>query len=207
MTNETVLAAPTAEEASTNFYWTFGREEKFNLQTTVRGALTPGQIKLHLAAVKAALTAAVELGGHAKAVGRAVLEENSAAAMQTVSAPAGNGWTPPAPTGPVSMTVAGGGFASAERLTIIANKLEIAPRADGKVDLKWYAPGHQYPDIYMTRTVAETLAALRPTGEWLPEHLSKAEEYPVSHAVDYTLSAKLNKNNKPYKDIVAVRPA
>lgn len=64
-------AAPTAEETSTNFYWTCGEKEVFNLQTTVRGHLSPAQIKMHLASVKAALTATVELGGHAKAVGRA----------------------------------------------------------------------------------------------------------------------------------------
>ena len=39
------------EELSTNFYWTFGREEVFNVQTTVRGNPTPYEILAHLDAV------------------------------------------------------------------------------------------------------------------------------------------------------------
>jgi hypothetical protein len=72
------------EEASTNLYWTFGNEEVFNLQTTVRGAINDAQISAHLASVKAAMKAIVQLGGHAKQVGAgsAVTSSPSVSASQ-----------------------------------------------------------------------------------------------------------------------------
>lgn len=58
------------EEVSTNFYWTVGDKETFNLQTTLRGEVDPAAVKRHLANIKAALVGVVALGGHAKAVGK-----------------------------------------------------------------------------------------------------------------------------------------
>jgi len=58
------------EAASTNFYWTFGKDEVFNLQTTFRGSVTETEIAAHFASVKHALIQVVSLGGHAKQVGQ-----------------------------------------------------------------------------------------------------------------------------------------
>lgn len=58
------------EQASTNFYWLFGKSEVFNLQTTIRGILDPLQIQAHLESAKMMMKEIVEMGGHAKQVGK-----------------------------------------------------------------------------------------------------------------------------------------
>mgnify|MGYP001568524048 CR=1 FL=1 len=86
-----------------------------------------------------------------------------------------------------------------------AVKLEVAPKADGKAELKFYAQGHQYPDITSTRSVDKLLELLAPTGGWTGDHLAKAGTYNVQIAVDWKASDKLNSKGKPYRDIVALR--
>ncbi len=58
------------EHASTNFFWTYGTEEVFNIQTTMRGILTADQVDAHISSAAYAMRRVVELGGHAKQVGR-----------------------------------------------------------------------------------------------------------------------------------------
>jgi len=70
MTDQKPEVEVSTDHASTNFYWTFGKQEVFNLQTTVRGVTTTNQIEAHLITVKNALTHVVAIGGHAKPVGR-----------------------------------------------------------------------------------------------------------------------------------------
>lgn len=67
---EQIETAPSTEEASTNFYWTCGNEQVFNLQTTVRGVLNSAQIHQHVESVKQALGIVVNLGGKARANGK-----------------------------------------------------------------------------------------------------------------------------------------
>jgi hypothetical protein len=57
--------------ASTNFYWVYKiGDEYFNLQTTVRATLTPGQLAAHFAMVASAVTICLGHGGKSKQVGR-----------------------------------------------------------------------------------------------------------------------------------------
>src|SRR5262245_1723733 len=66
-------AAPTCEEASSNFFYTFGGKEGrevFNVQMTVRGAMSDQQIEAHVASTLKAMAAVVRHGGHAKPVGQ-----------------------------------------------------------------------------------------------------------------------------------------
>ena len=63
-TPEVAVPELTPEQASTNFYWYYGKEEVFNLQTTVRGILTPGQIEHHIHTVKQTMMAVHRIGGH-----------------------------------------------------------------------------------------------------------------------------------------------
>jgi len=91
--------------------------------------------------------------------------------------------------------------------TLQAVKLEITPKADGKAELKFYGAGHQYPDITSTRSLDKLLELLAPTGGWTGEHLAQAGSYNVQIAVDWKASDKLNSKGKPYKDVLALRPA
>lgn len=57
--------------ASTNFYWLYELGgQRFNLQTTIRATLTPGQIAAHFSSVVGALTICLGHGGVAKQVGK-----------------------------------------------------------------------------------------------------------------------------------------
>lgn len=64
---DTLTVSP--EETSTNFYWVVGREQRFNLQTTIRGNPSPVQIAAHIKAALSAMKVALDLGGEAKQVG------------------------------------------------------------------------------------------------------------------------------------------
>ena len=58
------------DNASTNFYWTYGVDERFNIQTTIRGIVSDAQIAAHVESAKRAMKYIVGQGGHAKPVGR-----------------------------------------------------------------------------------------------------------------------------------------
>lgn len=94
MTEAPKEAAPTSEEASTNFYWTFGNEQVFNLQTTVRGRLTYTQVSEHMSMVRSALEIVVKLGGKAKPVGQQPQSAPVAAPKPANGAPPMLGTTP-----------------------------------------------------------------------------------------------------------------
>lgn len=90
--------------------------------------------------------------------------------------------------------------------TIHAIKLQIEPRADGKVNLNFFEAGHQYADIKATKTTAEAIAMLQPIGAFTEEHMV-ASEYAINAVIDWKPSANLNKNGKPYKNIVTIAQA
>lgn len=85
-------------------------------------------------------------------------------------------------------------------------KMTVTPRADGKVELAFFEAGHQYADIKAIKTPADAAVLLQPTGGWTPQHFAAVAEYPLNCAIDWTPSANLNKNGKPYKNITAIKP-
>lgn len=125
-----------------------------------------------------------------------------------------NGWTFPgvvkaavgptaAPPAPASTAPVAVGGASVK--TIHATRMDVKPRTDGKLDIEFYEPGHNYPDIKKAAVdVPGALKLLAPTGEWLPTHFDGAKSYPVKIDVDWR-DGKPNSKGQPYKDIVAVK--
>lgn len=91
--------------------------------------------------------------------------------------------------------------------TIRAVKLQVEPRPDGKVNLNFFEAGHQYADIKATKTPSDAAILLQPLGGWTPQHFAAAAEYAISAVIDWKPSENLNKNGKPYKNIVTVSPA
>jgi hypothetical protein len=195
------------EQASTNFFWTLGHTEVFNLQTTLRGNLTEEQIEAHFAMVKWALSHVVTAGGHAKQVGgspQAVTtvtagDGKQALASPTPAAAPSPGAPPPtpAPTTPSQGKVN----------LLIATKMEVEPRADGKVNIKLYGSGHQFPDITKACAPEQAVSLFAETGAWTVAHFAGAATYNVNVAVDYVLSEKLNKAGNPYKNIISIKAA
>lgn len=107
---------------------------------------------------------------------------------------------PPAPAAAVAP-------ATPAMQTIRAVKLQVEPRPDGKVNLHFFEAGHQYADIKATKTPSDAAILLQSLGGWTPQHFAAAAEYPISALIDWKPSEHLNKNGKPYKNIVTVTPA
>lgn len=88
-----------------------------------------------------------------------------------------------------------------EIVTLMAARMEVEPKPEGKVQLRFYEAGHKFPDLYANGTVENMLKLLAPTGQWTEEHLATAASYDFVHPVRYTLG-KPNSKGNPYKDIV-----
>lgn len=90
--------------------------------------------------------------------------------------------------------------------TLQVAKVIVTPKPDNKVELQLFEQGHKFADLYHNGTVSQVLTALTGTGlEWKEEHMRTASEFNVSFFADWRNSEKLNKNNKPYKNIVGYR--
>lgn len=85
-------------------------------------------------------------------------------------------------------------------------KMQIEPRADGKVNVKFFEAGHQYPDITAVKTPAEGALMLQPIGGWTPAHMV-AGEYNITAAIEWVASDKMNSKGNPYKNIKSIKPA
>ena len=199
--------------ASTNFYWTFGKSETFNLQTTFRGNPQAVEIEAHLAAVKSALVHIVEMGGHAKPVGQQASyqtpkptpqlrpADNTAANLEAA------GRAVPKPDAEPKPATTNG---EKQILKLAVSKVEIVPKPDGKAELKFYGAGHKYPDLYATRSIAVWAEEIG----WDVSAFAAAITYDTTDVgksptmeVGYTLSDKLNTKGNPYKDIDYIKMA
>lgn len=183
-----VETRPTPEEASTNFYWTVGKNEVFNLQTTVRGALTDKQVKLHIESVLEALKLVVKLEGHAKAVGK---QDNhatgTAATVATPGLPAPTNGVPPPPA------VSAGASESACAM------IEVNTSYTGnKTQLSFHVNGMDKPLRY-TQDVAKMAALLAPLG-FTAAHIVVGQKYSVNCIVTWQQAEK-------YKNVLSVRKA
>lgn len=88
--------------------------------------------------------------------------------------------------------------------TLLATKMEVTPKPDGKVELKFYGAGHKFPDIYANGSVENMVKLLAGNGDWTAEHLAAANTYDSEFTIRYTLSAKLNSKGNPYKDVLSI---
>lgn len=119
--------------------------------------------------------------------------------------------TPHAPTVSAPAPVVPSANVAAPQTSIVNTfqivKMQVAPRADGKVDLKFFEAGHQYPDISTSKTAADAVNLLKATGKWEPFHFAQAAEFNVNFVLTWKNSAKLNSKGNPYKDIVTISAA
>lgn len=113
-----------------------------------------------------------------------------------------NAAIPGAPAAPAAPAAPSNG--NGQNGYIHAIKLEIVPSADGKVALKWYAQGHQYPDITSVRQADKALEMLRSTGDWTENHVKAVGTYQVRHKIAWRESEKTNSKGNHYKDITSL---
>ena len=131
------VAELTPEQASTNFYWSYGKEEVFNLQTTVRGILTPEQIKRHVDTVKQTMLTVHGIGGHPRATKEDKMLTTATAAT-----------TPPPENGPHGQSVCA--------------MIKVGTSYTGnKTQLQFFVEGREHP-LTFTRPVAEMVKLLAP---------------------------------------------
>ena len=136
-TQPTPEVAVPPEQASTNFYWYYGKEEVFNLQTTVRGILTPDQIKRHIDTVKQTMVTVHGIGGHPRTT-----KEDKMLTTATAAA------TPPPENGSHGQSVC----AMVEVGTAFKS---------GNTQLKFHCDGMEHP-ITFTKAVGEMAKLLAP---------------------------------------------
>src|SRR3990172_7496190 len=77
------------DDASSNFYWTYGREQVFHVQTTIRRALSPDDYERHIKAAISAMQIVIGLGGKAKPVGSTYAPPPSEPKAVTIAREAG----------------------------------------------------------------------------------------------------------------------
>lgn len=201
-TEKAKVMPPTTDECSTNFYWTVGNEQIFNLQTTLRGQVDPEAVALHLRGVLDSLKALVNMGGHAKPVGQQSAPPTAAVPTSTAPAVATGAPVAAPASAPAPATQAAAGV-----LKLTTALLTVKPRPDGKADLEFSNPGRNYPEIKAVKTPEQAAAMLAATGAWLPDNFKAPATYQLPVNIEYRLSDKLNSKGNPFKDILRISPA
>lgn len=106
---------------------------------------------------------------------------------------------PPAPAAP-----AGAAPAAKAEQTMAISKVEVKPRADGRVDVALYGPGRRFADLRMIGTPEQIAAKFG--GAWLPAHFGPnvTTEYQVSLQAVWVFSDTKNSQGNPYKNVVRI---
>ena len=91
---------------------------------------------------------------------------------------------------------------------LVAVKVEVTPKPDGKAELKFYGPGDKYPRLYATRAAEAWTSLLG----WAASNFAAANAFvtgpdgkPIHMTIGYTLSDKMTQKGTPYKDIQYIR--
>ncbi len=184
-----IVSPPTTDEASTNFYWTVGTNEVFNLQTTLRGQVDPAAVKQHVTGVMESLKQVIKLGGHAKAVGRQPEPMPTANAAAPIP-PAGVVPPPPAPNGALAQA---GTQESACAMIEVGTSYQ-----GGKTQLKFHVNGMDHPLSY-TKEVGDMAKLLAPLG-FTAAHIVVGQKYAINCIVTWQQGEK-------YRNVLSVRKA
>jgi hypothetical protein len=186
------------EAASSNFYWTFGKQEIFNIQSTFRGNLSREEIAAHLFSLKESMVQVLEIGGHAKTVGKAgdVSTIIMPATPTQAATETGKAIEPP--------TNGNGNAAPQGTMTKVIHTIKVLPQPGGKVTLEFWQTGRQYAELYAKGWTLERAQKLLST---VSKHdVRMAENLNINCQVAYTLG-KEYKPGKHYEDVQAIYPA
>ena len=88
---------------------------------------------------------------------------------------------------------------------LVATKLVVTPRPDGKVSLAFFADGHKWADITKVCSVSDAVKTLAPLGGFTAAHLAVTTTYePILANITWVESEKKNSAGNPYKNIVSI---
>lgn len=183
------------EELSTNYYWTYGHKEQFNIQSTVRGNPSGPEISEHIDSLIAHMTEVVARGGHAR---RVDTKGTDAALTSVVTTPTqaaietGKAVPPPPPPAPNN----GNGGAPQESQCVLIKVGESYTAK--KPQLQFEVNGREHPLTY-TKSVADMAKLLAPIG-FTAAHIVVGQKYSVNCIVTWRMGEK-------YPDVLSVRPA
>ena len=90
---------------------------------------------------------------------------------------------------------------------LVANKMTVTPRPDGKSKLEFFMAGHRWADVSAVMTPDQLAGMMQLTGAWTPDHFKATATYDVNYRIGWRPSAKLNSNGQPYRNISTVNPA
>lgn len=130
----------------------------------------------------------------------------SAPALAPAAAPApaaASATAPAAPAAPAAPQAPASPAPAAEQVLQVV-KVDVKPRADGKVTLDLFAAGRKFADLHMTGTPEQLAAQFG--GGWTPAHFGPnlSASYPVSLKVYWVNSARTNSQGNPYKDVTRI---
>lgn len=127
--------------------------------------------------------------------------------------PAAGTMTPTAPGAPVPAAPKTPASSAGETVlrggTFDIVKIEVLPKTDGKVEVKFWASGRKFADLTAVKT-PEAMAKMFAEGTgagWLPEHFSKVGAYETALKVYWVPSEKTNSNGVPYKNLSKIENA
>ena len=185
------------EEASTNFYWNFGKHEVFKIQTTIRGNPTTEEVNEHIASAIAGMKLVIDAGGHATGYAEKQspapgIDSATAAALET-----GKAVTPPPVSTPtLTQNTAG------ERIAHCA-MIEVGTSYQGgKTQLKFHCEGMDYPLTY-TKAVSDMVKLLSVVGNFAGQ-LEVGKKIALPCLVIWN---ETQNGEKKYKNVIRVLPA
>jgi hypothetical protein len=202
MSDETSITPPSTEEASSNFYWTCGQKEIFNIQTTVRGAPSTAQIDAHLLSVIEALKLVVARNGHAKLVGNgaqryAAPQPDALPLPSEPEQPPAEAQKPAQAEAPAPQPVG-----TAEHYTDV-EFVTVSPQPDGNVDVGFWRSGRKYPEERAAKWKPERAATL--LAKITTASMSTAAKYEKKCRV-FWREGKERQSGGHYHDIERVDP-
>lgn len=210
MEEQQQITPPSADHASTNFFWKYGKDDIFELQTTLRGYLSEEQVNMHIDMMMKSMLQVYNRGGRPRLSANPVTTTTATGSMTTGPAAPAPAAPPPAaasPGSPAPSTPAPPPAGGKNPSSVVVSRMVIEPRPDGKSRISFYCTGDQYPRIYTVQDPTNLAAMLSKCGAWTEEHLTQAKEYAVHYKVSWVDSDKLNTKGKPYKNITEIAPA
>lgn len=86
-------------------------------------------------------------------------------------------------------------------------KLDVTPRADGKVKVGLFGEGRKFADLNIVNTPERLALMFSKTGKWEAEHFTQSAAYKVDYIVGWEYSENKNSAGNPYKNVVSIESA
>ena len=90
---------------------------------------------------------------------------------------------------------------------IVADKMVIKPRADGKTLIEFWGANRKFADVSQVWTFENAVKNLQSLGAFTLQHVQTLSEYPISANIYFVFSDKKNTAGNPYKNVTGITKA